>query len=118
MFASVTLSGDEYQLYQRLFNIIYQTLPQPELILFLYSPIDKLIENISKRGRAYEQNISPDYLQKIQDTYLNYFKTQQSTRVIIKDVSELNFVDSAADYNLIVEILKEEYSLKTHFLGD
>ncbi len=116
LFASVTLSGDEFQLFQRLFNIIYQTMPQPDIILFLYSPIDKLMDNIRKRGRAYEQDISPDYLDKLQNTYLQYFRTQTSSRVIIKDVSDLNFVENEADYQMMVDVLNGDYNLKTHFL--
>ena len=65
IFSKVTLTDDEFVLYRKLFYILYSQIIKPDLYVFLYQNTDRLIENIKKRGREYEQNISPDYLKKI-----------------------------------------------------
>src|SRR3954468_17324968 len=57
LFAKVTLPDDEFRLYQRLFEIILQQVVQPDLLIYLHSPINKLQANIKKRNRSYEQKI-------------------------------------------------------------
>ncbi|MEX2589439.1 MAG: deoxynucleoside kinase, partial [Chitinophagales bacterium] len=67
LFASVTLKSQEYKLYRKLFSIIYSSLPLPGISIYLWNDIDRLLQNIKKRGRDYEQEISADYLEKIQN---------------------------------------------------
>src|SRR5215210_5051638 len=74
LFAKVNLPEDEFRLYQRLFDIIHQQLIEPDLLIFLRSPISKLQENIKKRNRYYEQNIEDQYLFNIQETYTHYIR--------------------------------------------
>src|SRR5438046_3362364 len=72
LFAKVNLPADEFRLYQRLFEIIHQQLIQPDILIYLHSPISRLQQNIKKRARPYEQKIADDYLFSIQETYTNY----------------------------------------------
>ncbi|HRX32118.1 MAG TPA: deoxynucleoside kinase, partial [Tenuifilaceae bacterium] len=65
IFAQNTLTGDELQLYKQLFNIIYSSLPKPDLYVYLHLPTEKLLKNIEKRGREYEKTITADYLNSI-----------------------------------------------------
>ena len=74
IFAQNTLSRDEYLLYERFFTIIYDKLPKPDLYVYLHADVDKLLQNIKKRGRDYERNIDPDYLEKIRAGYFSFFK--------------------------------------------
>ncbi len=97
IFAKVTLEEDTYQLYSRLFHIINPTLPQPDLIVYLYAPVEQLQANIKQRGRSYEQNISNDYLEILHKTYMNYFKQMPSLRILIVDI---NNADYAHDKNV------------------
>src|SRR5688572_1021458 len=62
LFAKVNLPADEFRLYQSLFDIIHQQLIQPELLIYLHSPVARLQQNIRKRNRSYEQQIADDYL--------------------------------------------------------
>ena len=62
LFAKINLPEDEFRLYQRLFEIIHQQLVQPELLIYLHAPVNKLQQNIRKRNRPYEQKIPDDYL--------------------------------------------------------
>jgi 2-amino-4-hydroxy-6-hydroxymethyldihydropteridine diphosphokinase len=98
IFAKVTLQEDEFRLYKTMFDIIHKEMPKPDLYVYLYQNTDRLLRNIKKRGRSYEQDIEASYLEKINQGYLDYIKTQTDLNVIIIDVSDLDFVKKQADY--------------------
>lgn len=103
IFAKVTLTEDEYRLYRKLFEIIYKEMPKPDLYVYLYQNTERLLQNIKKRGRGYEQEIQPDYLEKINSGYLDYIKSQFDLNILIIDVSDRDFVNNQADYVFILE---------------
>jgi len=109
LFASVNLKDDEYKLYQRLFKIIYSTLPEPELLVYLHCEVPRLLQNINKRGREYEQNISAEYLSKIQETYFDYFKKLQSQRLLIIDITNGDFMENRNHYEQIISFINQNY---------
>lgn len=108
IFAGVTLQPDEYNLYRQLFDIIHQQVPTPDLYVYLHSPVDRLLENIKIRGRGYEQDISPEYLKKIQDGYFEYMKSRKNLKIIIVDAENLDFVNKKADYLFVKSIIFEK----------
>jgi deoxyadenosine/deoxycytidine kinase len=101
IFASVTLKPDEYTLYRQIFNIIDRNLPRPDLLVYLYLPVDRLIANIRKRGRAYEKDITPEYLENIHLGYMNWLNTQRDMKILMIDRSGLDFVNNIEDFNKI-----------------
>lgn len=103
IFAQVTLQKEEYALYRKMFDIMYKEITKPDLYIYLYQNTDRLLENIKKRGRSYEQNIEAAYLQKIHDGYTNFIKTQPDLNTLIIDVSELDFVMNPEDYDTIIK---------------
>ena len=106
-FAKVTLPEDEFELYRRFFNVIYKDMQKPDLYVYLYQDTDRLLQNIEKRGREYEQNIKPDYLENINKGYVEFIKSQPNLNVKIIDVSKLDFVKNRKDYlSILAEILK------------
>ena len=107
IFARITLHEDEYSLYHKLFHLMYKELVKPELYIYLYQNTERLLENIKKRGRDYEQNIQPEYLIEINKSYLNFIKSQSNMKVQVIDISELDFVSNRKDYlKLLAEIDK------------
>lgn len=114
IFAKKTLVGDEFALYSRLFSIIENALPKPDLLVYLYLNISRLQQNIKKRGRSYEQKIEDDYLQKIQEGYLDYIRQQQGLRVLLIDTNNLDFVANKSDYEKLVDIIFQEYPVGLH----
>lgn len=98
IFAKVTLQEDEFRLYKTMFDIIYKEMPKPDLYVYLYQNTERLLANIKKRGRNYEQEIPAEYLEKINQGYLDYIKTQTDLNVVIIDVSDLDFVKNQEDY--------------------
>ena len=101
IFAQNTLAKDEFNLYRQIFEIIYSSIPKPDLYVYLHVPVDRLISNIKKRGRDYEQSITPEYLETIQQGYFEFFKQHPDYSFLIIDTSELDFVDNQDDYLLI-----------------
>ena len=105
IFAQVTLQKEEYALYRKMFDIMYKEISKPDLYIYLYQNTDRLLENIKKRGRIYEQNIEASYLQKIHVGYTNFIKTEQDLNTLIIDVSELDFVNNHNDYSEVLKII-------------
>lgn len=107
IFAQITLQKEEYILYRKMFDIMYKEITKPDLYVYLYQNTKRLLKNIKKRGRKYEQNIEASYLQKIHDGYKNFINTQQDLNILVIDVSDIDFVENKEDYNFIINKIKE-----------
>jgi deoxyguanosine kinase len=108
IFAEITLPEDEYNLYKKLFNIIFVAIPKPDLYIYLYQSTSRLLGNIKKRGRSYEQNISEDYLDKINMGYLDYIQSQTELNVLVVDVSDRDFIKNQEDYVFILNEIQRK----------
>jgi deoxyguanosine kinase len=98
IFSKVTLSEDEYRLYRRLFDIMYKELPKPGLYIYLYQSTDRLLQQIKKRGRDYEQDITAEYLENINRGYLDFIKSVTGLNVLVIDITDRDFVNEQEDY--------------------
>jgi Deoxynucleoside kinases len=115
IFSRNNLQEDEYQLFFRFFNIIFSNIPKPEMVVYLYLDVDHLQYNIRKRGRIYEQNITNDYLENIQQGYFDFIRQQQKDmRILILDTNRLDFVAHENDYRLILEAINQPYDIGLH----
>lgn len=114
IFARKTLLNDELALFTRFFNLISSTLPKPDLLVYLFLEVDKLQENIRRRGRSYEQLIKDDYLERIQAGYFEYFRQQEDMRIVLLDTNELDFVNRDEDYQKIIDIISKPYPIGVH----
>ena len=114
LFAQNNLKQDELQLFNRLFDIMLSSLSKPDILLYLYADVDRLQKNIKKRGREFEKNISDEYLQNIQEKYLDFLKKQNDFPVLMLDVTVVDFVSNVSIYNKIKELLRKEYELGVH----
>ena len=108
IFAKATLKQDEYNLYRQIFNIIYQSIPKPDLYVYLHLDIKKLKENIFKRGREYEKGISEEYLKNLQKGYFDFFRQQNDMSFLIIDTNNVDFVDNQNDYRKIKALIFQE----------
>jgi deoxyguanosine kinase len=105
IFAQNTLQKDEYRLFRRLFNIVFESLPKPDLYVYLHLSVENLIKNIRKRGRDYEQQMDPQYLETIQQGYFEYFRQVTQFPVVIIDTNKINFVENPEDYALLKQVI-------------
>lgn len=115
LFAKVNLPDEEFRLYQKLFDIINPQIVQPDILIYLHTPVNKLQENIKKRNRKYEQSIPNDYLFSLQETYTQYIK-QHRIKTLFVDASEADFLDNPAHLQIIIDALDKEYEDGQHYL--
>lgn len=113
LFAQNNLKEDELKLFNQLYHIMFSSVRKPDLLVYLHSKVERLQENIKKRGRYYEQNIKDEYLKNIEDKYFDYVKKQNDFPVLILDVSEVDFIEDEKIYQKIIsEIQKFDKSEK------
>jgi deoxyguanosine kinase len=116
LFAKVNLPDEEFLLYQKLFDIIYQQLVQPDIIIYLHAPVSKLQKNIKKRNRAYEQSIKDEYLFEIQEAYTNYIK-QHNIKTIFIDATNADFLGNQKHFKVILDALDKDYENGQHYFS-
>ena len=114
IFAQITLQKDEFNLYRKLFNLMYKEVQKPRIYVYLYQSTQKLLQNIKKRGRAYEQSIEANYLNQINKGYFDFFKSYPEQNTLIIDVGDLDFVAHEKDYNTIIDKI-QNFALQTLF---
>jgi deoxyadenosine/deoxycytidine kinase len=114
LFSKVNLDEDEYELYSKVFSIIQLQLRKPDLLVYLHNPVEKLLWQIKNRGRAYEQEISPEYLESLQTAYFEYLNQQNDQRILILDCSALDYVNRETDYLLIKNAISKDYEMGIH----
>ncbi len=105
IFAQNTLKEDEYRLFRQIFDIVFESMPKPDLYVYLHADTNQLLENIKSRGRVYEQNISGEYLEKIKNGYFGFFKHITSFPILVIDVNNIDFVKNPTIYNEIKQAI-------------
>jgi deoxyadenosine/deoxycytidine kinase len=108
IFARLNLNEDELSLYDSIFNIMAGISARPDLIIYLQSSIDRLMENIRHRDRDYERHISQSYLQELSDAYNHFFYHYNKSPLIIINTSEIDFVNNKDHFDYIDEQVFEE----------
>jgi deoxyadenosine/deoxycytidine kinase len=116
LFAKVNLPEEEFRLYQKLFDIIYQQLIQPDIVIYLHSSVNRLQQNIKKRNRSYEQSIPDEYLFNIQQAYTNYLK-QHNIKTLFIDASNADFLGNEKHFNVILDALNKDYDNGQHYFS-
>lgn len=103
IFARLNLEDDELALYDSIFNIMTGISATPDLIIYLQSSVDRLMENIRRRDREYERHISATYLKDLSDAYNHFFYHYNKSPLIIINTSEIDFVSSEKHLDYIEE---------------
>lgn len=104
IFAYVNLEDRELQLYDRLFSTLDRDIPKPDLIIYLQSSVERLMLNIRRRGRAYEKNITEDYLKTLNEAYNHFFFHYHESPLLVVNAVKLDFVHRGDD----IEMLKQQ----------
>lgn len=108
LYSKVNLNETEYALYQKIFNILNPKLPKTDLIIYLHSHTDRLVENIMKRGREFEKTVRKEYLLQIQEMYFEYFKQHSELKILILEASDADFIKYEAHYEQIKQLLESD----------
>ncbi len=107
IFAKITLQEDEFLLYRKLFSIMYSEVRKPALYVYLYQHTERLLKQIADRGREYESGIPAEYLEQIQRGYFDFMRNSPELHSVIIDISDLDFVESREDYELVLDRMAE-----------
>ncbi len=116
LFAKVNLPEEEFRLYQKLFDIINPQIVQPDILIYLHTPVNKLQENIKKRNRSFEQQIPNDYLFTLQETYTQYIK-QHNIKTLFVDASNADFLGNEKHLQILLNALDKDYEDGRHFIS-
>lgn len=103
IFAHLNLTGDELQLYETLYGLMEPNTPRPDLVVFLQSSHERLMQNIRQRGRTYEANMDPAYIAALNDAYTYYFKRYMKSPLLIVNSTAIDFVNEPADLKALVQ---------------
>jgi deoxyguanosine kinase len=103
LFARLTLNDDEYALYRQVYAQLQPQAPAPDLVVYLQASAETLIERVRRRGVAYERGIPDEYLVRLAEQYARFFYRYESAPVLIVNSDNLNFVERAADLDLLLE---------------
>jgi deoxyadenosine/deoxycytidine kinase len=114
LFARNNLNTEEYRLFQRLFNILNAAFPKPDLLVYLHRSVDRLMDNIRKRGRSFEQEIEPSYLQQIQQSYFEFFRSNEQLPILVIDIEDMDFLNDPEDYQKILDLINRPYRPGLH----
>jgi deoxyadenosine/deoxycytidine kinase len=98
IFAYVNLNEFEISLYEKVYAALVKEVIRPDLVVYLQARLETIHERLRRRGRSYETDMSDDYLQALGDAYNRYFLHYDATPLLIVNTDNLDFVNSAQDF--------------------
>ncbi|MDP4662234.1 MAG: deoxynucleoside kinase [Salibacteraceae bacterium] len=109
IFSGITLNGNEKDLFNNLYHIMNRFMPKPDILIYLHQPIERVIEQINKRGRTYEQDIPEEYLKEVERSYFGYFKEEMRFPIVILKTEEINNYNVETIQSYIFDILSKDW---------
>ncbi len=111
IFAELTLDGADFALWRRLFEVLEPEVPEPDLVIYLRTTSDVLLDRIRARGRPFERELERDYLERLNAAYERHFTSRDPVRLLTIDVSRLDFVGSDADYAAVRAMIEHKAAM-------
>lgn len=103
LFARLTLTPDEFALYERIYDALRPQAPLPDLVIYLQAPPMTLVDRVRRRGIAYEEGMSEDYLAALAESYSRFFYHYADAPLLVVNTDHLNFAQGDDDLELLVE---------------
>lgn len=107
LFAELTLTDEELRLYKSIYSLYGPKVPRPDMVIYLQAPVQQLQQRLQQRSNSYEQDISEHYLKQLCDSYSRFFHQYDASPLLIVNSSNLNFVDSAEDFELLLHCIRQ-----------
>jgi len=114
LFAKTILPRDEYELYIKISDSLKITIPKPDLIIYLQTSPDILLERIKSRGNKFEKYITLEYLEKITTAYTEYFYSYKESPLLIINTSSVD-VNKSYDYMMLLDEINKDIKGKNYF---
>ena len=115
LFAELTLDLDELELYEQVYNSLTIDVPSPDLVVYLQAPVEVLLERIQKRGLKHERFIEAAYLQRLCDSYIQFFYQYNNAPLLIVNAADIDFANNNSDYELLHQRIAEVQSGRNYF---
>ena len=115
LFARVTLSADEFALYQKIYDATRPRAPAPDLVVYLQAQPATLYERVRRRSADFERGIGEDYLALLAESYARFFYSYGAAPVLIVNSENLNFVTRDADLELLLAHMRGMKSRREFF---
>tara|TARA_B110001454_G_C12623096_1_gene393666 strand:- start:213 stop:854 length:642 start_codon:yes stop_codon:yes gene_type:complete len=106
LFAALNLNDNEMKLYDMVARILEKNIVQPDLVIFLQSDTERLMENIKKRGRDYEVSMDWKYIDALNQIYNEYFFRYDKSPLLIINSNDIDFVNNESDLDAIFEFIR------------
>ena len=103
LFARLNLDDDEFELYQKVYADLAPQAPTPDLVIYLQAPVEALQERVKRRGIEFERGMDAGYLQRLANSYSEFFHRYEAAPLLIVNTGNLNFAQSEADFELLIE---------------
>ena len=107
LFARLNLTDQEFVLYQQIYNTLHLQAPVPDLVIYLQAAPETLVERVHRRSHPYELGISENYLQRLSQSYSDFFYHYDAAPVLMVNSEHLNFVDGDEDFKLLLKRIEE-----------
>jgi deoxyadenosine/deoxycytidine kinase len=116
IFATINLGEDELALYRTLLPLLEARLARPDLVVYLQATTGVLVDRIRRRGRAFEREISTEYLETLSEAYNHFFFHYDETPLLIVNTNEIDLVASDDDYEELLALIRAHGS-GTRYVG-
>jgi len=103
IFAYLNLDDDDLKVYEKLYPILEQEVPRPDLVIYMQASVPILMERVQRRGRDYEKGIGPDYLKRLSEAYSYYFFHYRETPLLVVNTDDIDFVQNPADLDALCD---------------
>ncbi len=103
LFARLNLDDEEYALYHQIYQHLQLKAPKPDLVIYLQTPIDSLMERIEERSVSYEQDIPGEYIERLSNAYSDLFHNYDTSPVLIVNNEKLNIVKNHSSLDLLLD---------------
>lgn len=115
LFAELTLDDDELKLYEQVYEQLTFDVPVPDLVIYLQAPVEVLLERVNHRGIKHERLIEAAYLQRLSDSYIEFFYHYNDAPLLIVNAAEIDFANNENDYQQLLERLRTIRSGRHYF---
>jgi len=102
------INDRDYSSYLNIFESMVSFVKPPDLLIYLRADIPKLVQQIQKRGRDYEDAIQLEYLKNLNTHYENWLSSYDKGRLLVIDVNNMDFVANSDDFSEIVSKIDVE----------
>jgi deoxyadenosine/deoxycytidine kinase len=115
IFARLNLDDEEYALYHQIYQHLQLKAPRADLVIYLQTPLDALMERIEERNVSYEQEIPREYIERLANAYSEFFHNYDASPVLIVNNEKLNILKNKEAFNLLLSRIEQIKSQREFF---